>query len=119
MQLQQLTPQQHALFLLLVLIQIMICLLLLFFDVQEKYIDDIYFVKETTQVNTILKKRYNNSSIQYVSIIDTLCSSGHKCLAKVDDNNTPLVWDYGHLTLEGSIYIAENVFKPVLNKALQ
>ncbi|WP_167381739.1 acyltransferase family protein [Pseudoalteromonas agarivorans] len=89
------------------------------FDVQEKYIDDIYFVKETTQVNTILKKRYNNSSIQYVSIIDTLCSSGHKCLAKVDDNNTPLVWDYGHLTLEGSIYIAENVFKPVLNKALQ
>ncbi|MEL0633114.1 acyltransferase family protein [Pseudoalteromonas carrageenovora] len=88
------------------------------FDTQKKYIKDIYFVKAANEVNNILSQRYKHTQIHFVSIIDSLCREDGKCLAKVDNDNTPLVWDYGHLSLEGSLYIAENIFKPVLINAL-
>ncbi|WP_441003643.1 acyltransferase family protein [Pseudocolwellia agarivorans] len=87
------------------------------FDVKNKVIQDASFVSEVFEVNNQLSTNYNDSEIEYVSIIDQLCSD-KGCLAKVDDKNTPLVWDYGHLSLEGSIFITDRIMKDIINNYL-
>lgn len=63
-----------------------------------------------------MKTRYEgNNSATYISLLDALCKN-NECLAKVDDKNTPLVWDYGHLSLDGSTYIAREILSK--NKVL-
>jgi hypothetical protein len=54
---------------------------------------------------------FESSSVSYISLISSLCSD-NGCLTKVDDKNTPLVWDYGHLTPEGSIFVADEIIYP-------
>ncbi|MDE1310146.1 acyltransferase [Vibrio aestuarianus] len=76
------------------------------FDRNEKTINDRSFVKKVIEIDETLKKRYQHTEIKYISLIDELCSE-YGCLAKVDSNNTPLVWDYGHLSLKGSKFIAD------------
>ncbi|MBH0057977.1 acyltransferase [Pseudoalteromonas sp. SWXJZ94C] len=88
------------------------------FNPSERYIKDVYFVEETLSINSILKERYSDSKINYISIIDALCNDNNKCLAKIDDKNTPLIWDYGHLSLEGSMYIAQTVISSKIKKIL-
>jgi len=83
------------------------------FDSKDKVFNDPSFIDDTKTVNHYLKVQYNNSEIKYISIIDKLCNQSG-CLTKIDDKNTPLVWDYGHLTREGSIYVAENIIKKEL-----
>ena len=46
-------------------------------------------------------------SVQYFSIIDLLCKNG-QC-QNVTEDGTPLSWDYGHLTVAGSEYIAKHI----------
>ena len=50
-------------------------------------------------------------------MIDQLCNN-NGCLAKVDDKNTPLVFDYGHLSLKGSKYVVENLMKDIITSYL-
>ena len=50
----------------------------------------------------------NEPSFKYVSVMAALCNS-NGCLAKVDDHNSPLVWDYGHLTPAGADYVVSKV----------
>ncbi len=80
------------------------------FDIRERTINDISFVNELFDINQKLHSKYDSSEIEYISLIDGLCENNY-CLAKVDDNNTPLVWDYGHLSLEGSKYVVSNLIK--------
>ena len=59
-----------------------------------------------------MQEKYKDSNIQYISILNTLCIDDNKCLAKVDDKNHALAWDYGHLSLEGSFYVGKNIIFP-------
>lgn len=83
-------------------------------DREELEFNDISFDKSL--IDTDKNIRYFNTSddLQVISILEKLCQDS-VCIAKVDNNNTPLVWDYGHLTLEGSLFIANNVLKKHLN----
>ena len=47
------------------------------------------------------------NQFEYISWTELLCSQGH-CPIETPDG-VPLVYDYGHLTLEGSRYIAEKL----------
>ncbi|MEI8613995.1 acyltransferase family protein [Shewanella sp. PP-He15 brown] len=79
------------------------------FDKNEQSFSDSSFDKKLLDIDNRMKARYeNNNQANYISLLDVLCK-GNECLAKVDDNNTPLVWDYGHLSLDGSEYIAREV----------
>ena len=79
------------------------------FDKNEKSFSDSSFDKKLLDIDNRMKIRYEkNNQATYISLLDALCK-GNDCLAKVDDNNTPLVWDYGHLSLAGSEYIAREV----------
>lgn len=84
--------------------------------IAEKYmnqdvlrIKDDSFVERLFLINSWLSTEYGiNSDVEYISILDSLCNEDG-CIAKVDNSNTPLVWDYGHLSLEGSVFVAKNV----------
>lgn len=80
------------------------------FSPEDTIINDRSFVSNVFSLDTHLKNKYAQSEIHHISLIDQLCSE-LGCLAKVDNRNTPLVWDYGHLSLEGSIFVAENFIK--------
>ncbi|MDX7778993.1 acyltransferase family protein [Aeromonas hydrophila] len=60
------------------------------------------------------------NSTNYISLLDHLCEDG-KCLAKVDDKNTPLVWDYGHLSMSGADFVVKEILlkDPTLGMYLQ
>lgn len=62
-------------------------------------------------------KKIQLNNVSVISILDKLCKK-EVCLAKVDDKNTPLVWDYGHLTLEGSVFIVKNILYYEIKNAL-
>lgn len=79
------------------------------FDEKEVSFNDKAIDLNILNTNRLMRDfNHSNSNVTYVSIIDSLCKN-NKCLAKVDDNNTPLSWDYGHLTLEGSEYVVSKV----------
>jgi len=87
------------------------------FNTQDTYFDDPYFLNDVFRLDSILKKKYTDADLVYVSLTDELCDK-KGCLAKVDNENTPLVWDYGHLSLKGSIYVAKNIIGPKLTSGL-
>jgi len=72
------------------------------------YISDTTLVTDFLEMDKELKEKYQGTEVHYISLIESLCK-GESCLAKVDNNNTPLHWDYGHLTLEGSEYVAKHI----------
>ncbi len=87
------------------------------FNTETRVINDVSFETSTLRVNNQLHVSYDNSEIKYISVTDQLCNE-KGCLVKVDNQNTPLVWDYGHLSLEGSIYVVENFIKTTINSHL-
>ena len=55
----------------------------------------------------------------YVSLVDKLCDEkGCLTMTGPDIETDLLVWDYGHLTLTGSQWVADRVVKPPLLEAL-
>ncbi|GIU38119.1 acyltransferase [Shewanella hafniensis] len=79
------------------------------FNNDEKRFADNAFDNTLFKIDGIMKSRFSDrSDVTYISLLDSLCHEG-KCLAKVDDYNTPLVWDYGHLSLPGSDFVVRNV----------
>jgi peptidoglycan/LPS O-acetylase OafA/YrhL len=79
------------------------------FDQNIKNTTDDSFEYRLFDTDKTMKSRYRkNTIISYISLLDQLCK-GDECLAKVDNVNTPLIWDYGHLSLEGSKYIAQHI----------
>ena len=64
----------------------------------------------------VLKQRYEGSSdLRYVSMIDGLCNA-EGCLTYVgpDPREDIVSFDYGHLTLSSSRYVAEHVVVPAI-----
>jgi len=87
------------------------------FDPNERVFYDPSFVSELFNVNDMLKQTYKDSDILHISLLDKLCEE-RRCLAKIDHQNTPLVWDYGHLSLEGSVFVVENILKQEIARFL-
>ncbi|MGN7913172.1 acyltransferase family protein [Enterobacter sp. 22466] len=88
-------------------------------DKGEVRFSDSALVKHVMDTDKImLSKHMNDGYIKYVSVIEKLCS-GDVCLAKVDDDNTPIVWDYGHMTVKGSEYVTNKILKPVIDSTLK
>lgn len=87
------------------------------FDKNEKYFYDGSFDKKLQDIDGRMKANYEgNSQVTYISLLAELCQEDGTCIAKVDNDNTPLVWDYGHLSLPGSEFITRHVLSK--NKVL-
>ncbi|MGR9461847.1 hypothetical protein [Rhizobium leguminosarum] len=60
---------------------------------------------DTRQVDKDLRKRAEMMKVEDFSAFDVLCNR-EGCLTRVGDGHDDLIaWDYGHLTLAGSIYL--------------
>jgi len=80
------------------------------------YIDDRSIDKSILKTNLLLREKFSaNKNLLYISLIDNLCV-GTNCMAIVTDKYVPLVWDYGHLTPQGSEYVASKIIYPALLK---
>lgn len=87
------------------------------FDKNEKIFSDSSFDKKLLDIDSRMKSSYErNNQATYISLLEPLCQEDGKCIAKVDSDNTPLVWDYGHLSLSGSEFITRHVLSK--NKVL-
>lgn len=64
-------------------------------------------------------KRVKNNHIHYIDIINDLCSPQKGCYAKLDNKNTPLVHDYGHLSYEGSIFVSNKYLSKYFDSIFQ
>ena len=83
-----------------------------------KYIAKSSIAKEILYTNKNLRRIYsNNNQVHYISIMDELCKDD-ECLFKVNNQGELLVYDYGHLTIEGSLYVVKNIIYPQLKKIL-
>jgi len=68
------------------------------------------------ETDRVLKQRYEGSSdLRYVSMIDSLCNADG-CLTYIgpDPREDIVAFDYGHLTLSSSRYVAEHVVTPAI-----
>lgn len=82
-------------------------------------IKDGNFKSDFIAVNNDLKrqiKMQDNQRILFASPLDELCDKEGYCLAVLDKAKTPLVFDYGHLTIEGSELVANQVVSPILQQ---
>jgi peptidoglycan/LPS O-acetylase OafA/YrhL len=66
------------------------------------------------ELDRLLKDRYAQSgTLRYVSLLDRLCNADD-CVATVPGSEPPelIAFDFGHLTLQGSAYVAREILKP-------
>jgi peptidoglycan/LPS O-acetylase OafA/YrhL len=73
------------------------------FDVNKKHINKSFLNKGVVFSDSAMKDNLSDKYL-YLSLFDFLCKDD-QCLVKVDNDNTPLLFDYGHLTYEGANYI--------------
>jgi hypothetical protein len=67
-----------------------------------------------TPLDMKMQNKFRKNEITYISLLSELCINKSTCLAKVDEDNSAIVWDYGHLSLEGSSHIVSNIIFPKL-----
>jgi peptidoglycan/LPS O-acetylase OafA/YrhL len=62
----------------------------------------------------------SNKSVSYVSMVDLLCNN-LGCLTYLGNDyaSSLVTWDYGHLTLTASEYVARNAIAPTLSEYFQ
>ncbi len=87
------------------------------FSPEKQIIDDVTFQSHLVALDQKMNSKYTDSQATYISLLDQLCSE-EGCIAKVDDKNTPLLFDNGHLTAEGSEFVVERVIKDRLKPLL-
>lgn len=87
----------------------------------EEFISDLNFDDMVVKSNSYLVNFHNkNPNFVYLNMLDNLCfNSDYKltCRAKIED--TLIAFDYGHLTVEGSIFVASKYILPVLSAPIQ
>ncbi|MDT0582638.1 acyltransferase family protein [Brumicola blandensis] len=88
-----------------------------YFSPSIKRIDDPTFDESTLINGANLHAKYRDKNIIFVSLTDYLCNQ-QGCLVKIDNQNTPIIYDYGHLTAKGSIFVSTNIIGPVLLELL-
>lgn len=69
-----------------------------------------YVVKESLEMDSILRPKNKNLGVEYISLKDTLCNE-QGCLTNVGTKfpEDLIVMDYGHLTKKGASYLSENL----------
>jgi len=80
-------------------------------------IDDDSFRHYLLDTNLFLENSISekaNERILFASPINELCDGGTNCTAILDKHMTPLVFDYGHLTKEGSVFVGRQVLDPYI-----
>ena len=83
---------------------------------QSNYINDRGIDQEILATDQLMTERYKSSkNLTYISMIDAMCIN-KKCLAYVPNNKKLMVVDYGHLSVEGSNYVAKHILKTQLNR---
>lgn len=81
---------------------------------QGNYLNDRSLDKAILATNGKVKHQLANGKLEFISVIDELCQDNNQsCQAKVGDQEL-LVFDYGHLTPQGSLFIARQVIYPKL-----
>jgi peptidoglycan/LPS O-acetylase OafA/YrhL len=70
-------------------------------------------------VNDVLKNDFTSVGIKYISIVDKLCNKP-ACMRFVPAKNYRklITFDYGHLGMEASSYISDNIVGPEILKSL-
>jgi len=89
--------------------------------IANKYWDkDIQTIEKRSVNQSILtldkklrKYNFNSDKVKYISLIEGLCIE-KECLVKVPLSEELLVWDYGHLTSLGSVFIVNKFLIPEL-----
>jgi hypothetical protein len=93
-----------------------------YWDASAGEIEDSNFKRYLIAIDRELAKSVSelqDKRIEYVSVLGQLCISDGRCMAILDQQRTPLVFDYGHLTKEGSVYVVDKVLSPYLEDALK
>ena len=69
-----------------------------------------YVVKESLDLDAVMRAKDTKQGVQYISLKDALCNE-QGCLTNVgsDFPNDLIVMDYGHLTKNGATYLAEHL----------
>lgn len=88
-------------------------------DKSEVRFSDVALDKNIMATDKLMQEIYSpRDDVNYISIIDGLCND-KGCIAKVGDNNTPMVWDYGHLTPEGSLFVTEHILRQKIDELIK
>lgn len=71
-------------------------------------------------VNDVLKNDFTAVGIKYISVVDKLCNKP-ACMRFVPAKNSRklITFDYGHLGMEASSYISDNIVGPEILKSLK
>ena len=82
----------------------------------SEFINDARFDYSLLKTNNIMKTRMKNiEGVVYVDLINALCKVEiEELLCKAKIGQALLVFDYGHLTTEGAIFVAENLLEEYL-----
>lgn len=76
---------------------------------KEKYIEDSGLNKSLMITDEVMKNR-KMKNIKYISLIDKMCiknNDNYACQMKIDGTDELLQFDYGHLSIKGSIYVVD------------
>lgn len=65
-----------------------------------------------------LRKKYENSGLHYISLINKLCTQDG-CLATIPKSSNLITHDYGHLSIEGSRFVSTNILSQQLARGLE
>lgn len=88
-------------------------------DKSETRFSDVSLDKDIMATDKLMKEIYSPmEDINYISLIDELCNE-KGCIAKVGDDNTSMVWDYGHLTPEGSLFVTEHILRRKIDELMK
>ncbi|WP_096087117.1 acyltransferase family protein [Agaribacterium haliotis] len=86
----------------------------------DLYIADKGFDTPVYDTDLVMRKRQGNNDLYYVSLLDSLCYEQEDelfCRARFE-GGAIIARDYGHLSEQGSVYVANNILVPALSKVL-
>ena len=80
----------------------------------------VYVVRESLEMDAILRAADNQQGVEYVSLRDALCNE-QGCLTNIGSEfpNDLIVMDYGHLTKNGASYLSEQLLGKKILSVIQ
>lgn len=83
---------------------------------EEAFIEDRGFDASVIVANNEVQKQLLGSEVEFIDLLSKLCiqtDSNFRCRARLESDQSLLVVDYGHLSLESSLFVVESF---LLNK---
>jgi peptidoglycan/LPS O-acetylase OafA/YrhL len=69
------------------------------------------FNSNSAKVDALMGEIARNNQVRFISPINTLCNEQGCLISTSPQQFTPLAWDYGHLTTEGSEYFIDQAMR--------